>query len=122
MNYLYNNKKSKEKGRTLRHSQTDAERKLWQNLRRGQLGGLRFLRQYSVGNYILDFYCPKLRLAIEVDGSQHIENEYDGKRTEYLRKKNIFVLRFWNNEVLNNREGVCLKILSVIKEKISPRN
>lgn len=115
MKYLYNDKNLKEKRRVLRKSQTDAEKKLWQILRKKQINNLKFFRQYSVGQYILDFYCPAIRLAIEVDGSQHIENKYDDNRTNYLRSENIFVLRFWNNDVLNNIDGVYKKIISVIK-------
>jgi very-short-patch-repair endonuclease len=114
MKHLYNQNNFKERRRFWRKSQTDAESKLWKILRNKQLKGLKFFRQYSVGKYILDFYCPKIRLAIEVDGGQHAENEYDEKRTAYLKRCNIMVLRFWNNEVLNNIEGVYLKIVSTI--------
>jgi very-short-patch-repair endonuclease len=116
MRRLYNDKNLKERRISLRKSQTDAERKLWQILRNKQINGLKFFRQYSIGNYILDFYCPAIRLAIEVDGSQHIDSEYDEKRTSYLRLENVFVLRLWNNDVLNNLEGVYLKIASIIEK------
>jgi ATP-dependent helicase HrpA len=116
MKSLYNNSNLKERRRNLRKSQTDAERKLWQILRNKQINGLKFFRQYSVGNYILDFYCPKMRLAIEVDGGQHAENKHDDMRTAYLQKQNILVLKFWNNEILNNLEGVYVKISSAIKD------
>jgi very-short-patch-repair endonuclease len=116
MKYLYNSGDTKERRRYLRKSPTDAERKLWQILRNKQMEGLRFVRQYSVGPYILDFYCPAIRLAIEADGSQHIENEHDVGRTDYLRKKSINVLRFWNNDVLDNIDGVYLKITSTIRD------
>jgi len=96
----------------LRNSQTDAENKLWQMLRHQQMEGLKFFRQYSVGNYIVDFYCPKVRLAVEVDGGQYLESEHDLRRTSDLRQENIVVLRFWNNEVLTNSEGVYEKIKS----------
>jgi very-short-patch-repair endonuclease len=119
MKYLYNNQDFKEKRRILRKSQTDAERKLWQILRSRQVSGLKFFRQYSIGDYILDFYCPAIRLAIEVDGSQHIDNKYDDRRTKYLQSKNIFVLRFWNNDVLNNLDGVYRKIVSVVGDLYS---
>jgi very-short-patch-repair endonuclease len=117
MKVLYNNQKLKERRQALRKSQTDAEKKLWQVLRNKQLNGLKFFRQYSIGNYILDFYCPEIRLAIEVDGSQHIESEYDEKRTDYLRQENVFVLRFWNNDVLSNLDGVYTKILFNIESR-----
>ena len=118
MNHLYNNQNLKKRRGLLRKAQTDAEKRLWQTLRSRQMNGLKFFRQYGIGNYVLDFYCPAIRLAIEVDGSQHLENEYDVKRTDSLRKENIFVLRFWNNDVLNNLDGVYRKITSIIKSKI----
>ena len=121
MSFLYNKKSFKERRRSLRKSQTEAERKIWSILRNKQFHGLKFFRQYSVGDYILDFYCPFMRLAIEVDGSQHIENKYDEYRTSCLKKNNILVLRFWNNEVLGNIEGVCLKLEETIKD-ITPPN
>ena len=122
MKHLYNQNNFNERRRFLRKSQTDAESKLWKILRNKQLKGLKFFRQYSVGKYILDFYCPKVRLAIEVDGGQHAENEYneyDEKRTAYLKRCNIMILRFWNNEVLNNIEGVYRKIVSAVGDLYS---
>jgi len=113
--HLYNSEDLKERRRSLRRLQTDAERKLWQVLRGKQMEGARFVRQYSVGSYILDFYCPALRLAIEVDGSQHIDNDYDTKRTKYLKEKDITVIRFWNNDVLQNLNGVYEKIRSTVE-------
>jgi very-short-patch-repair endonuclease len=98
----------------LRRNSTDAEKKLWSKLRNQQLGKLKFYRQYSIGSYILDFYCPKVRLAIELDGGQHAEAQqefYDKIRSNYLKQYNIRILRFWNNEVLKNTEGIILKIV-----------
>lgn len=114
MAYLYNNLKLKIFRRKLREEQTDCERILWIKLRNKQCNGLRFLRQYSISPYILDFYCPRLRLAIELDGGQHNEvaqKIYDQKRTEFLSRQNIKILRFWDNEVLENLDGVYAKIL-----------
>ena len=74
---------------------------------------VRFFRQYGVNIYVLDFYCPSKRLAIEIDGGQHAEEihcKHDTRRTEYLQAKDIQVLRFWNNEVMQNLEGVWHKI------------
>lgn len=112
---LKNNIFLKERCRLLRKSETDAERKLWQILRNKQMDGLKFFRQYSVGKYILDFYCPKYKLAIEADGSQHLENAHDNNRTTELKKLNILVLRFWDNEILQNIEGVYEKIMMAIQ-------
>jgi len=116
MAYLYNNQKNKAKRKFLRGNATDAEKMIWQILRNQQMSGLKFFRQYSVGSYILDFYCPTLRLAIEVDGGQHCDSEYDIKRTNDLSKENIDVLRFWNNDVLTNLDGVYEKIELRVKE------
>jgi very-short-patch-repair endonuclease len=94
----------------LRKNQTPQEVFLWARLRRSQLG-FKFKRQHSIGPYILDFYCPDKKLAIEIDGSQHLENkEYDNERNNYLLVLEIKTLRFWNNEVNKNMAGVLQKI------------
>ncbi|KKU73646.1 MAG: hypothetical protein UX98_C0005G0022 [Parcubacteria group bacterium GW2011_GWA2_47_26] len=112
MTFLYNNLVLKDKRRVLRRNQTDAERRLWGQLRNKKLEGLKFFRQYSVGPYILDFYCPAQKLAIEIDGGQHaeaVQQQSDEHRSKYLAMQEIRVLRFWNNEVLQNLEGVWTK-------------
>lgn len=117
--YLYNDTIQRLNRKKLRKDQTEAERVLWSKVRNGQINGLKFFRQYSVGPYTLDLYCPKVRLAIELDGGQHdkpSEQSRDEKRTEFLNQNNIKVLRFWNNEVLNNIEGVYEKILEEINK------
>ena len=84
---------------------TMAERKIWRFLRCHQLG-VRFVRQYVFHNrYILDFYAPSLKLAIEIDGGQHNQNPSDKIRDEYLTQHDVKILRFWNNEILGNIEG-----------------
>ncbi len=83
---------------------TDAERKVWQVLR-GKLTGVSFRRQHQIGRYIVDFVCLEKRLVIECDGSQHTE-EADKERTRFLENEGFRVLRFWNNEILTNIEGV----------------
>ena len=111
--HLYNDPETRPDRRRLRRDATDAERKLWSLLRNRQLGSLKFFRQYGIGPYILDFYCPQQRLAIEVDGGQHADKrgqEHDAKRDTYLREKNIRIIRFWNNDVLQNIEAVGQKI------------
>ena len=93
----------------LRVDQTNAEAVLWSRLRRKQLLGIKFHRQFSVGNYILDFFSPSINLAIELDGSQHAEKDvalYDSVRTAFLNKLNIRVIRFWNNQVFNDLDAV----------------
>ena len=97
---LYNCPTAKKNRRKLRRNQTDAEKVLWHFLRAKQLNGFRFLRQYSIGPYIIDFYCPKVRLAVEIDGGQHNHTDNklkDGIRTAHLNQQNIVMLRFWNN-------------------------
>ena len=82
-------------------------------LQRGQLAGLSFRRQHPIGRYIVDFYCPAIRLAVEVDGGQHGQRRQqvsDKQRTEWLQDKRITVLRFWNNDVMENIEGVWEEI------------
>jgi very-short-patch-repair endonuclease len=116
MGKLYNDKFLQPLRRKLRTASTDAERFLWQRLRNKQILNLRFLRQYGVGNYILDFYCPTLRLAIELDGGQHAENkEMDEFRTKFLNAQNITVLRFWNNDVFKNTDGVLQTVFETVQ-------
>jgi len=120
--FIFNKLSAKTHRRNLRKASTDAERKLWSKLRNKQLSGLKFFRQYSVGSYILDFYCPAVRLGIEADGSQHgtTRKDYDEKRTRYLEQFNIVVLRFWDNDILKNIDGVILKISGYITPPTSP--
>lgn len=100
----------KQKRQSLRNNSTDAEVLLWERLKGSQLG-VKFRRQHSVDYYIFDFYCPKWRLAIEVDGSSHFSKaEYDKYRTKYLEAFNIKVIRFWNSEVINNLDWVVNQI------------
>jgi len=101
--------------RNLRKSSTDAERYLWKYLRRNWLEGFKFRRQQPIGRYIVDFVNFKRRIVIEVDGGQHaIESARDRKRDKWLREKGFEVLRFWNNDVLKDIEGV----LEVIRSKL----
>lgn len=99
----------KPNSRQLRSNLTDAEQKLWQNLRRKQINGWQFYRQKPLGPYIVDFYCAAARLVVELDGSQHFEPEHqeaDRKRDEYLRGLGLTVLRFDNRQVLLETEAV----------------
>ena len=113
---LYNHPDYLERRRILRNNQTPEEKLLWQHLRKKQLS-YTFYRQYSVGPYVLDFYCPKLRLAIEIDGAQHAEEDgklYDKERELYLVGLDVKTLRFWNSQVRANLEQVLEKIKSEI--------
>ena len=112
MTLFYNKTKNLTKRLLLRKSQTPQETVLWGKLRNNQLS-FKFRRQYSVGPYVLDFYCPSKKLAIEIDGAQHLQNkEYDTERSNYLSVFGIKVIRFWNNEINTNIEGVILKIIA----------
>lgn len=110
--------------RQLRREQTDAERLLWSLLRDRRLAGLKFRRQHPVEPYIVDFYCHAARLAIELDGGQHNEPDErakDSKRSAFLEKRGIRILRFWNNDVLQNTEGVLQAIYDTLTPSPSPR-
>ncbi len=105
--------------RNLRRRMTDAELKLWRHLRKNQMAGHAFRRQHPIGRYVVDFWCPSLKLAIEVDGGQHGTAEgvlADQQRTATLEKTGACVLRFWNNEVLENIGGVLEAIFAKISE------
>ncbi len=116
----YNQKMNKQNiiARTLRKNQTPQEITMWKYLRNFQIHGLKFRRQYPIGNYIADFVCKEIKLIIEIDGGQHNETdsiEYDNKRTEFLESKGYRVLRFWNCDIDKNIEGVYQKILEAVK-------
>jgi very-short-patch-repair endonuclease len=93
--------------RELRNNCTDTERLLWRYLKNSQLEGVKFRRQQPIEKYIVDFVSFEKRIVIELDGGQHAENlEYDEQRTACLRANGFIVLRFWNNDVIQNTEGV----------------
>lgn len=101
--------------RTLRKNMTEAENRMWYYLRNRRLGGYKFVRQYTIGNYIVDFICREKNLIIEIDGGQHMTAvAYDEQRSDYLKSRGYRVLRVWNNEVFNNIQGVVQSILSLI--------
>lgn len=98
---------------------TKAEVFLWVQLKNRQVFGYKFRRQYSIGYYVIDFYCPKLKLAIEVDGPSHFTKEareYDKRREEYIKSFSIRFLRVTNIDVCKNIEGVIDKIIEIIKK------
>ena len=104
--------------RKLRRNLTDAERLLWSRLRRRQINGMRFRRQEPIGPYVVDFVCREVDLIVELDGGQHSETEAsDTARTQFFQKANYRVLRFWNNDVMQNTDGV----LAAIAEALGPR-
>ena len=111
------NRLNRDRARRMRKSPTDAERVLWTHLRKGRLGGFRFRRQHPVGEFIVDFACPQLRLGIELDGSQHDEGRSkDEWRSGKLAEEGYRVLRFWNHEVLGNLDGVLVVIYAAVEE------
>jgi very-short-patch-repair endonuclease len=115
---MYNKLILKPRRRELRQSTTPAEIKIWNIIRNRKINNLKFIRQYSVGFYILDFYCPKIRLAIEIDGGQHNDpdqKEYDEERTKYLNNLDIKVIRFWNSDVIKNIEGVYQVVVASVQ-------
>ena len=106
------------KARILRRNMTSQEQKLWTYLRKNQINNCRFRRQYPIGNYIVDFVCRAKKLIIEVDGGQHngINNIInDSERTKYLESLGFRVIRFWNNEIDKNIEGVYNEIVKYLK-------
>jgi very-short-patch-repair endonuclease len=118
MTFLYNDQVFKARRQELRGRQTKAEEVLWQRIRAGKVNGLKFYRQYSVGPYILDFYCPKIRVGIELDGESHDTTDakiYDHERTTYLKGNKIKVIRFRNEEVIDNVERVIRTINSPLR-------
>ncbi|OHD70757.1 MAG: DNA (cytosine-5-)-methyltransferase [Spirochaetes bacterium RBG_16_49_21] len=99
--------------RQLRKNQTEAEKKLWKYLKSKQVKELKFRRQEPLGSYIVDFVCFENKLVIELDGSQHIEDkENDIERDDWLKSQGFAVIRFWNNEVMNNIDGVLAVIFN----------
>jgi very-short-patch-repair endonuclease len=104
--------------RTLRQNPTDAERRLWLRLRKRQLEGCRFRRQAPLGPYVVDFACLAARLVIEVDGGQHSwQAEKDAARRSWLEANGFHVLRFWNNEVHGNLEGVLETVRRALQNR-----
>ena len=101
--------------RKLRGQMTDAERKLWYALRDRRLGGFKFVRQEAIGPFVVDFVCRDRNLVVEVDGGQHSESKSDARRDVVLSTEGYRVVRFWNNDVLQNREGVLMTILGALR-------
>lgn len=101
----------RDRARTLRANQTKAEQTLWFELRDRRLQGFKFRRQAPIGRFVVDFFCPEKQLIVEVDGGQHVEGA-DAKRDTWLKDEGYVVLRYWNNEVLENLDGVLEDILA----------
>ena len=103
--------------RRLRRQPTDAEMALWLSLRDRRLYGFKFVRQEAIESFIVDFVCRDKRLMVEVDGGQHSENARDRARDQILTRAGYRVLRFWNSDVLKNREGVLQAIADVLNDR-----
>ena len=111
------NPKTRTRAIELRKELTPAERKLWSVIRNDQLG-VNFRRQHAIGNYIPDFVCIEKKLIIELDGSQHLEQQaYDQERTKQLNSLGYKVIRFWNNDVMKNMDGVIAVIIHALEDK-----
>lgn len=110
-------KRPTKRAQQLRRNPTDAERRLWSRLRRRQLAGFKFSRQMGVGPFVCDFLCRERGLVVELDGGQHADQvAKDARRTAFLERRGLTVLRFWNNDVLQNTDGVLEAILRKLEE------
>ena len=107
------------RAKTLRQSMTDAEQRLWYRLRAHRLSGASFRRQFPIGRYIVDFVCLDARVIVELDGGQHADSIKDAARDGWLRSQGSKVLRFWNNDVLSNTNGVVQTIADAVSS-VSP--
>lgn len=119
MTELYNRTSELEKRRRLRKRSTSTEIIIWAKLRGRQLENCKFRRQYSVGPFVIDFYAPELKLAIEIDGPIHFQPEaieYDKRRQLYLETKGIYVIRFTNNQVYQELDGVLEAIAQTVSQ------
>ncbi len=100
----------------VRQNATDAERRLWGALRDRRLAGYKFRRQHPIGPYIVDFACTKHHLVIEADGGQRNESTADLRRTAWLQQHGWRVIRFWNNDIFTNTEGVLSAVLKALRD------
>jgi very-short-patch-repair endonuclease len=119
MSQLYNKKSRKPLRQFLRNNMPPAERLIWERLRRRQVEGCKFRRQYGIGPFVVDFYVPELKLAVEIDGSSHWGAEaqaYDARRQAFLESVGTRVIRFTNQQVYGELDGVVESIASVVRE------
>ena len=114
------NSKNTNRTRALRKNSTNAELRLWQRLRARALRGYKFVRQESIGPYVVDFVCREERLIIELDGGRHAESAHDRARDRWLTERGYRVLRFWNNDVFANIEGVWDTISAALPAETPP--
>lgn len=119
MTELYNRSSEKIKRQSLRNNMPPTEKILWEKLRRRQIEGCKFRRQYSIGAFVVDFYAPELKLAIELDGESHFVDgaqTYDQERDAFLVSKGTRMMRFTNDQVYEELDGVLLAIAQKIRE------
>jgi len=108
----------RENARQLRKDASEAEKCFWNHVRNRRLNGYKFKRQVPIGNYIADFLCESAALIVEIDGGQHMEQTgYDNVRTNYLQSQGYTVMRFWNNDVLTNIEGVLTALTLALSQR-----
>jgi primosomal protein N' (replication factor Y) len=112
--------KSSSQSKNLRRDSTDAEQVLWDALRNRQMKGYKFRRQHPLGKFIVDFACIAHRLVIEADGGQHADNPDDAIRTAWLETNGWRVIRFWNNDILANPDGVLDEIMRLLQPNPHP--
>ena len=116
--------RSRRKGNTtsfarhLRKGDNLPEAIMWNNLKARRLGGFKFVRQFPIGPFFADFVCRERKLVVEIDGSQHVENEHDLERDRFMVENGYSVARFWSGDVIKNANGVCEMILAVLQERI----
>jgi very-short-patch-repair endonuclease len=109
-----------ERARLLRQNSTNAERRLWYRLRSRSINGHKFVRQEPIGPYVVDFVCREKRLIVEVDGGQHADSRRDRERDKWLVDRGYRVVRFWNNDVMKNIEGVLETIGTALDVEAPP--
>lgn len=113
------NQKRTARARSLRKVENDAEAALWSELRARRLMGHKFVRQLPIGPYFADFACREALLVVEVDGSQHADSEYDAKRNAFMNANGWSVVRFWNADVLQEREAVLDTLIAILDGRVS---
>ena len=121
----FNKHSELQKRKRLRNNATKAERILWKYLKNNQLENSKFRRQYSIDQFVVDFYCPELKLAIEVDGKSHFSEDqipYDVERENYIKSFGIHFLRFTNNEVYQNIDSILIQLSDKIIELRKSKN
>ena len=102
--------------RSMRREPTEAEDRLWQELRGRRLDKIKFRRQLPIGRYVADFVCAEAKLIVEIDGSQHAESRHDQERDAALKARGFRVLRFWNDDVLKELDAVCDTIIAYVRD------